>query len=144
MVCENKCGFKKKAKCLIEKSSKRSATFSESGVKAYISNTSKSKYCYWKVDGCLIKGDAKRCDFLICASGQLTFIELKRSDCDAAAKQLESAVDLLRNDPENPVNAVVVSCKSPFPKSWQRSILSLARKKNIRLRFQRSAVQFSI
>jgi len=77
---------------------------------SFTDKNSKTKYIYensaadtlsmYEVDGCLIKDNGCKCDFLLlnCTKKISYFIELKGSDLMRAIEQIERSIDVLHKD----------------------------------------------
>lgn len=98
------------------------ATAKENGRKLTINNKDGSRICIIKLDGCVYqrgKGPSK-CDYVFSftsADGEqkkVLFVELKGGDVEAAYLQLESSINLYKNDiKDSKKEALVIAKKCP-------------------------------
>ncbi|KAA6328755.1 hypothetical protein EZS27_022380 [termite gut metagenome] len=68
-----------------------------------------------QVDGCAIRDDGIRCDWMIISSDVEHYIELKGCDVKHAIEQLKRSIQLLSNNPAKGIKfAFVVSTRCPL------------------------------
>lgn len=72
----------------------------KSSTKYIYENDSLDELTKYRVDGCLIKDDDSKCDYLLlnCTKEISYFVELKGSDLIQAVEQIDRSIDILHKD----------------------------------------------
>jgi hypothetical protein len=101
----------------------------------YKNNLSQQLFCVIEVDGCLIStAESKKCDYMLlnCEDIIIYLIELKGKDVNRALSQLESTIDVLKNEryfiEAKTVNAYAILAHKPKPAIYTKAQLKLAKK----------------
>lgn len=87
----------------------------ENGMRFEIMNAARRKVKVCRVDGCMIKSEQKKCDFLFIVDSELAiFVELKGQDRTRALYQIiESAETLNSKDFQGEVQSFIVTSSTP-------------------------------
>ena len=95
-----------------------------------IVNTKRKQIKVCLVDGCLVQGDGKRCDYLFLVSGRAILVELKGKDRNRALHQIiESAEALGSVSYPGDVEAYIVTSRVPrADTSYQKTAKALMKR----------------
>lgn len=113
-----------------ETSKNKEFIFEEKRSKLTLKNSNEVYSTKIKVDGCEIKGDTKRCDFMLTTDKLEIYIELKGTDISKAIIQIESTIGKLGSNNSIPERKAYIICTRVPLASTEIQILALKLKKN--------------
>ncbi|MBF0487404.1 MAG: hypothetical protein HQK98_04520 [Nitrospirae bacterium] len=118
-------GFKH---CILCDSSDEGFHVEENNKEFIINNISKKRFMVIEIDGCIIKKEQKKCDYLFinCNESKFYFVELKGRNVPYAVKQILATLDKFKTNEfykkSESVNAyIVTSRKNPNVISSERN-----------------------
>ena len=102
----------------------------ENRMRFEILNRGRKRIKICKVDGCLLRPDGKKCDYLFLYSDRALLVELKGRDRNRALLQLIEAAEALGSESfDGKVEAYIVTSKVPRADTkYQSNILRLKRR----------------
>lgn len=122
--------FRCKECCVVESGS--TIARAENKMRFEIVNKQRRKVRVCKIDGCLIQGDNKRCDYLFLLPNQAFLVELKGIDRNHALMQIiESAETLGSRSFNGQVHAYIVTSRVPRADTKFQSNIAKLRKRYI-------------
>lgn len=97
-----------------ERSNNSIFTFEERGMKLTLINTDRVDSEKIRVDGCVIKGNIQRCDYMHKAKDVERYIELKGKDIQRGYEQIVNTIEILGVDKTTkPKISYIICSRSP-------------------------------